>query len=106
LRENIQRRILHKPQEQKGNDNDTATNFNSSDENNDGSLVVFPDFNDFVLHHATIPNAQLNVCGLRREDGVVMEECLTAKSLVERSVVAGGDWMGLSHKLLAGSDNI
>jgi len=104
LRENIRRRIIRKQQE-----NDTTTTANryaNENENNDGSVVIFTDFNDFVLHHATIPNAQLNVCGLRGEDGVAMDECRTANALVERSVFAGGDWMGLSHKLLAGSDNI
>lgn len=67
------------------------------------SAVIFADFNDFVLHHATIPNAQLNVCGLRLEDGVAMDECETANSLLERSIFAGGDWMGLSHKLSNGN---
>ena len=67
------------------------------------SVVIFSDFNDFVLHHATIPNAQVNVCGLRGDDGVAMDECQTAKALVERSMFVGGDWMGLSHKLSNGN---
>lgn len=73
----------------------------TSESNN--SVVIFSDFNDFVLHHATIPNAQLNVCGLRGEDGVAIDECRTAKALVNRSVFAGGDWMGLSRKLSSGN---
>ena len=70
---------------------------------NNKSVVIFSDFNDFVLHHATIPNAQLNVCGLLGEDGVAMDEAQTAQTLVDRSVFAGGDWMGLSYKLSSGT---
>jgi len=66
------------------------------------SVVIFADFNDFVLHNATIPNAQLNVGGLRRKDGVAMDEHETAQSLLERSIFVGGDWMGLSHQLSSG----
>ena len=75
--------------------------FNNCDQNK--SVVIFSDFNDFVLHHATIPNAQVNVCGLRGDDGVAMDECQTAKAMVERSIFVGGDWMGLSHKLSNGN---
>lgn len=67
------------------------------------SVVIFSDFNDFVLHHATIPNAQVNVCGLRGDDGVAMDEFKTATALVDRSMFVGGDWMGLSHKLSNGN---
>eukprot|EP00579_Thalassiosira_antarctica_P007119 CAMPEP_0201893358 /NCGR_PEP_ID=MMETSP0902-20130614/38466_1 /ASSEMBLY_ACC=CAM_ASM_000551 /TAXON_ID=420261 /ORGANISM="Thalassiosira antarctica, Strain CCMP982" /LENGTH=401 /DNA_ID=CAMNT_0048425113 /DNA_START=18 /DNA_END=1223 /DNA_ORIENTATION=- len=76
---------------------------NGTANSDDNSVVIFTDFNDFVLHHATIPNAQLNVCGLRGEDGVAMDEFRTAKALVERSIFAGGDWMGISHKLSSGN---
>eukprot|EP00584_Thalassiosira_punctigera_P016684 CAMPEP_0172555310 /NCGR_PEP_ID=MMETSP1067-20121228/58349_1 /TAXON_ID=265564 ORGANISM="Thalassiosira punctigera, Strain Tpunct2005C2" /NCGR_SAMPLE_ID=MMETSP1067 /ASSEMBLY_ACC=CAM_ASM_000444 /LENGTH=379 /DNA_ID=CAMNT_0013343825 /DNA_START=83 /DNA_END=1219 /DNA_ORIENTATION=+ len=87
LRENIRRTC-----KQSKTVNDIADSY-------DISAVIFADFNDFVLHHATIPNAQLNVCGLRGVDGVALDEFQTAKALVERSVFAGGEWMGLSHKL-------
>ena len=59
------------------------------------ATLVFTDFNDFVLQNATIPNAQINVSGLRRSDGVGMDECSTAQSLLRKSVFVGGDWMGL-----------
>mmetsp|Transcript_22229 Transcript_22229/g.36391 ORF Transcript_22229/g.36391 Transcript_22229/m.36391 type:complete len:152 (-) Transcript_22229:30-485(-) len=32
-----------------------------------------------------------------------MDEFRTAKALVERSIFAGGDWMGISHKLSSGN---
>jgi hypothetical protein len=86
LRENIRRSLLK-------NDNPTSNN----------AVVFFTDFNDFVLHHATIPNAQLNVSGLRGENGVSLDEYGTSQALLARSVFAGGDWMGLSYKLSTGS---
>eukprot|EP00581_Thalassiosira_minuscula_P008466 CAMPEP_0183708866 /NCGR_PEP_ID=MMETSP0737-20130205/5044_1 /TAXON_ID=385413 /ORGANISM="Thalassiosira miniscula, Strain CCMP1093" /LENGTH=418 /DNA_ID=CAMNT_0025936819 /DNA_START=108 /DNA_END=1364 /DNA_ORIENTATION=- len=89
LRESIRKSLL---EEDKSNDDNEASPGAKS-------VVVFTDFNDFVLHHATIPNAQLNMCGLRGKDGVAMDECRAAKALVERSIYAGGDWMGISHKL-------
>ena len=67
--------------------------------------LVFTDFNDFVLQNATIPNAQINVSGLRRSDGVGMDECSTAQSLLRKSVFVGGDWMGLLN-LLRDNHNI
>ena len=70
------------------------------------AVILFADFNDFVLHHATIPNAQANVCGLRCENGVALDEVATARALVERSVFAGGDWMGLSYMLTNGKIRI
>ncbi|KAL7461608.1 hypothetical protein ACHAXS_002025 [Conticribra weissflogii] len=70
-------------------DNDCNNNERNS------SIVVFTDFNDFVLHHAAIPNAQINVALSCKED---------LRSLWwSRAVFAGGDWMGISHKFLNGS---
>jgi hypothetical protein len=75
----------------------TVTNQDISVEDN--TTVVFTDFNDFVLQHATILNAQINVSGLHSNDGVVIDECITAKSLLKKAVFVGGDWMGLSSKI-------
>lgn len=69
------------------------------------SKVVFTDFNDFVLQHATIPNAQINVSGLRHRDGASMDECRTAQSLQNQAIFVGGDWMGLSNKMISSGDN-
>jgi hypothetical protein len=63
------------------------------------SIVVFADFNDFVLQHATIPNAQINVSGLLRSDGSCIDEYSTAQTLLNQAMFVGGDWMGLSAKL-------
>ena len=69
----------------------------------DNSVVLFSDFNDFVIHDATIPNAQVNVCGLMSNGGVALDECLIAKALFERTIFAGGDWLGLSHNISTGN---
>mmetsp|Transcript_17639 Transcript_17639/g.37055 ORF Transcript_17639/g.37055 Transcript_17639/m.37055 type:complete len:360 (-) Transcript_17639:564-1643(-) len=59
------------------------------------SIVVFIDFNDYVLHHAAIPNAQINLALSCEED---------VQSLWwSRAVFAGGDWMGISREFLNGS---
>jgi hypothetical protein len=71
----------------------------STDLLDESFAVVFTDFNDFVLQHATIPNAQINTSGLRRDDGVCMNECDTAQALLKKAIFVGGDWMGLSHKI-------
>eukprot|EP00956_Cyclotella_meneghiniana_P021269 scaffold38558_cov55-Cyclotella_meneghiniana.AAC.5 len=77
----------------------TMTNDNSNPNDGD-TLVVFSDFNDFVLQHATIPNAQINVSGLRRIDGIgIIDECSAAQCLLKTAVFVGGDWMGLSNTL-------
>ena len=54
--------------------------------------VIFSDFNDFVLKHATIPNAYLNVI----RTGEEKEEC---KTMLDRAMFVGGDWLGMSGKL-------
>jgi hypothetical protein len=63
------------------------------------SVVVFSDFNDFVLLDVTIPNARLNVCGLYHQQGNDSAVDNASQVLLKQSVFAGGDWMGLSHKL-------
>ena len=85
-------------------------------------IVVFSDFNDFVLRRATIPNAFLNVArgpGRRRrqptagdrptrafdDDGEAGREGgMSARwaLLRERSIFVAGDWMGISHMLTSG----
>mmetsp|Transcript_25713 Transcript_25713/g.42450 ORF Transcript_25713/g.42450 Transcript_25713/m.42450 type:complete len:351 (-) Transcript_25713:68-1120(-) len=64
------------------------------------SVVVFSDFNDFVLRDVTIPNALLNVCcslySQQDNDSVVDD---ASQVLLRQSIFAGGDWMGLSRKL-------
>ena len=57
------------------------------EEKQDKSVVIFSDFNDFVLKHATIPNCQINLCKKVEQD------------LAERCMFVGGDWLSLSHKL-------
>lgn len=69
---------------------------------NESSMVVFTDFNDFVLQYATIPNAQINMSGLRCSNGVSMDEYGAAQSLLKKAIFAGGDWLGLSHKITNG----
>ena len=59
----------------------------NQEETQDKSVVIFSDFNDFVLQHCTIPNCQINLCGKVEQD------------LAERSMFVGGDWLSLSHKL-------
>ncbi|KAL3797385.1 hypothetical protein HJC23_010511 [Cyclotella cryptica] len=76
---------------------------NNSHSSEHDSVVLFSDFNDFVLQYATIPNAQINVSGLRSCDGVGLDEVIAAQSLLMSSVFSGGDWMGLSHKISSGS---
>jgi hypothetical protein len=93
VREKIRRSVGRVPLQQ---------NVFSADDSGDNSVVIFSDFNDFVLHHATILNAQLNVSGMRHDDGVAMDECRIAQALLERSIFVGGDWMGLSQKLSCG----
>ena len=96
LRENIRRSVERAP---------TPTRqhvVSSADDVDDNSMVIFSDFNDFVLHRATIPNAQLNICGIRQNDGVAMDECRIAQALLDRSMFVGGDWMGLSQRLSNG----
>jgi len=92
LRENIRRSL---------------NNINNNDKNqqhkDNSSIVLFADFNDFVIHDATIPNAQVNVSGLMSNNGVALDECLIAQALFERTIFAGGDWMGLSHKISNGN---
>jgi hypothetical protein len=63
------------------------------------AVFLFSDFNDFVLRDVTIPNARLNIRGLfyQQVDDSVHDK--TIQALSRRSVFAGGDWMGLSHKL-------
>jgi hypothetical protein len=63
------------------------------------SVVVFSDFNDFVLLDVTIPNACLNLCGLYHQQGNDSIVDNVAQDILSRSIFAGGDWMGLSHKL-------
>mmetsp|Transcript_10005 Transcript_10005/g.14838 ORF Transcript_10005/g.14838 Transcript_10005/m.14838 type:complete len:350 (-) Transcript_10005:75-1124(-) len=63
------------------------------------SVVVFSDFNDFVLRDVTIPNALLNVCGLYQQQGNDSVVDSASQALQKQSICAGGDWMGLSHKL-------
>mmetsp|Transcript_7513 Transcript_7513/g.15408 ORF Transcript_7513/g.15408 Transcript_7513/m.15408 type:complete len:347 (-) Transcript_7513:139-1179(-) len=63
------------------------------------SVVVFSDFNDFVLRDVTIPNALLNVCGLYQQQGNDSVDDSASQALLKQSIYAGGDWMGLSHKL-------
>lgn len=63
------------------------------------SVVVFSDFNDFVLLDVTIPNALLNVCGLYQQQGDDSVVDDGSQVLLKKSIFAGGDWMGLSHKL-------
>jgi len=63
------------------------------------SVVVFSDFNDFVLRDVTIPNALLNVCGLYQQQGNDAVDDSASQALLKQSIYAGGDWMGLSHKL-------
>jgi len=92
LRENIRRSF-----------NNNSNNNKKQQQKYSGSVVLFSDFNDFVIHDATIPNAQVNVCGLMSNDGVALDECLIAKALFERTMFAGGDWMGLSHKISNGN---
>ena len=63
------------------------------------SVVVFSDFNDYVITDVTIPNALLNVCSLCRQqdkDSVIDD---ASQVLLRQSIFAGGDWMGLSRKL-------
>ena len=63
------------------------------------AVVVFSDFNDFVLKDVTIPNALLNICSLYRQqdnDSVVDD---ASQVLLRQSIFVGGDWMGLSRKL-------
>lgn len=74
-----------------------------NDTSSQSSIVVFADFNDFVLQHATIPNAQINVSGLQRSDGSSIDEYSTARTLLKQAVFVGGDWMGLSAKLASES---
>jgi len=76
---------------------------NQSQTSEDDSVVLFSDFNDFVLQYATIPNVQINVSGLRSRDGVGLDEVSAAQSLLRNSVFSGGDWMGLSNKISSGS---
>ena len=63
------------------------------------SVVVFSDFNDFVLRDVTIPNALLNVCRLHREQDNDSVADNASQVLLKQSIYAGGDWMGLSHTL-------
>jgi len=93
LRENIRRTF----------NNNNNNNNKKQQQKDNGSVVLFSDFNDFVIHDATIPNAQVNVCGLMSNDGVALDECLIAKILFERTIFAGGDWLGLSHKISNGN---
>lgn len=93
LRENIRRSVGRQQHVSSMDDGEDASA---------NSVVVFSDFNDFVLHRATIPNAQLNVCGMSHDDGVAMDECRIAQALLERSIFVGGDWMGLSQLLSRG----
>ena len=65
---------------------------------NTDSVLVFSDFNDFVLGDVTIPNTLLNACVLHHQkDHLDFENAL--KVLNKKSIYGGGDWMGLSHKL-------
>lgn len=64
------------------------------------SVVVFSDFNDFVLSDVTIPNALLNVCSICREQDNYSVADNASQVLSKQSVYAGGDWMGLSYKLI------
>ncbi|KAL7479370.1 hypothetical protein ACHAW6_005102 [Cyclotella cf. meneghiniana] len=79
----------------------TLSNHSRSSEND--SVVLFSDFNDFVLQYATIPNVQINVSGLRTRDGVGLDEVCAAQSLLKNSLFFGGDWMGLSNIISSGS---
>lgn len=63
------------------------------------SVVVFSDFNDFVLRDVTISNALLNICSLYREQDNDSAAANAPQVLSKQSIYAGGDWMGLSHKL-------
>ena len=56
-------------------------------------VVIFSDFNDFVLKDATIPNAYLNVIGAKEKDETQLV------TMLERAIFVGGDWLGLSGKL-------
>lgn len=61
--------------------------------------VIFSDFNDFVLKTATIPNAYLNLSSLPRYSGTKEEEEIQLRTMLDRAMFVGGDWLGLSGKL-------
>lgn len=63
---------------------------------NKDPIVVFSDYNDFVLQDVTIPNVVMNLSILEwgENPNLKIESCL--KSCVR---FVGGDWMDLSNKL-------
>lgn len=62
----------------------------------EGPIVMFSDYNDFVLQDVTIPNAVVNLCQISEKNTDVQLQSL----LNSYARFVGGDWMHLSHELL------
>jgi hypothetical protein len=109
---------------------DSNINTNNDDDDDDdddnrrSSIVMFSDFNNFVLQETTIPNAVLNVVNYlihnneakkQLQKNSEVDQSLTfqadnsnetkmAQAAVrERSIFVAGDWMGLSQMLSSGA---
>ena len=95
---------------------------NNDDDDRRRSIVVFSDFNNFVLQETTIPNTQLIVVNYLihynkqkqleqnsdrsmsfQADDDNQQVQMAQAAVRERSIFVAGDWMGLSHMLSSGA---